>query len=408
MKNKTIQTLRSPLLILLCLLSWSFAVAQVGINRLPVNTTLKVGNDTLNPVDTLVLVLDENDQMLLGIERDGNVLMPKLDTGATSYKLLTQNPDGSIVVREVDSTALDGDDGVWTVTADLIHDLDSHIIIQRGANPAASITINKPGVYSVGEEWIRGSTSHTLNDYFSIHSGTSANNYLYPTFKGHVEGGYGYTACIMGETVAALDTGTAAMVRFDARRTNNRIFNRHLFQWVSYQATWMTLTADGWLGIGTSTPSAQLEITGDAIKPGGGSWTGASDRRLKQDIREFEDGLDVLMQINPVWFQYNGKANMPTDKTYVGIIAQEMEKIAPYTVSAFEWENEAGEVESYLKYDGNSTTYILINAVQEQQALIEAQSDRISNLESQLQTMQENLDQVAAHLDLLSNQTAKR
>ena len=37
-------------------------------------------------------------------------------------------------------------------------------------------------------------------------------------------------------------------------------------------------------------------------------------------------------QINPIWFRYNGKAGLPTDKKYVGVIAQEIEKIAPYLI----------------------------------------------------------------------------
>ena len=72
-----------------------------------------------------------------------------------------------------------------------------------------------------------------------------------------------------------------------------------------------------------------------AAKPTSGSWAVTSDARLKTNVKPFEYGMDLLDQINPVWFSYNGKANMPTDEEGVGTIAQELQKIAPFMVK--EW-----------------------------------------------------------------------
>jgi hypothetical protein len=53
------------------------------------------------------------------------------------------------------------------------------------------------------------------------------------------------------------------------------------------------------------TTGGALEVGGTAAKPGGGSWAATSDERLKQNIKPYNKGLQQLMNINPVSFQYN-------------------------------------------------------------------------------------------------------
>jgi trimeric autotransporter adhesin len=119
------------------------------------------------------------------------------------------------------------------------------------------------------------------------------------------------------------------------------------------------------VGIGTTSPGYLLHVNGTAAKPGGGSWTVASDRNLKKEIQPYKEGLNEILQINPVWFRYNGKAGMPTEKRYVGVIAQEMQKIAPHTVGEFVVDNGEGQVEKYLDYDASDLAYTLVNAIKE-------------------------------------------
>ena len=142
-----------------------------------------------------------------------------------------------------------------------------------------------------------------------------------------------------------------------------------------------------------------LELAADdAVKPGGGSWSAPSDRRLKTNIRDYEDGLAKVMAIRPVRYNYNGKQDMPTDKEFIGLIAQEVQEVAPYIVSSTD-ENEDGE--SYLFVDGSPLTYMLINAVQDQQKIIDAQDNRIEQLEAQLDEVAQLREQVAALAKML-------
>ncbi len=124
-------------------------------------------------------------------------------------------------------------------------------------------------------------------------------------------------------------------------------------------------------------PAYKLTLnTNSAAKPTSNVWTVASDARLKKDIKPFQGGLNDVLKINPVWFTYNGKAGMPNE-TGVGIIAQELRKIAPYMVNEWEYTStneETGEslgTEKYLGVDNGAMTYMLINAIKEQQKMIE-------------------------------------
>lgn len=120
--------------------------------------------------------------------------------------------------------------------------------------------------------------------------------------------------------------------------------------------------------------------TGQAYKPGGGSWGVASDRRLKTDINDFDHGLNIVKRIRPVTFRYNGDQGMPIEPEFVGVIAQELQEIAPFMVKEITVEDN----EPFLTVDPSAFNFILINALQEQQETIEKLTKRIEALENEL------------------------
>jgi hypothetical protein len=158
------------------------------------------------------------------------------------------------------------------------------------------------------------------------------------------------------------------------------------------------------VGIGTATPGHLLELNeDDAVKPNGGSWSAPSDKRLKTNIHDFNDGLNTILKIRPVTYNYNGKLGYPTDKEFVGVIAQEMQNIAPYTINAL---NHNREGENYLALDPSSLTYLLVNAVQEQQYQIASQQEEIETLKRELNEMKDLKEQVASLSKLVSGLSA--
>lgn len=163
-------------------------------------------------------------------------------------------------------------------------------------------------------------------------------------------------------------------------------------------------TATTRVGIGISSPGYLLHVNGTVGKPGGGSWTAASDKRLKQNIKEFTDGLAVIEQIRPVSFRYNGKAGLPTEKEYVGVIAQEMQKIAPYMVGEFTYQDSTGAPEKYLDYDATALTYMLVNAAKEQQQQIQSLQQENQDLKQELAVLKEL---IIKHIPEAGNQQAR-
>jgi hypothetical protein len=144
-----------------------------------------------------------------------------------------------------------------------------------------------------------------------------------------------------------------------------------------------------------------LELGSQGYKPGGGSWATVSDARLKKDIKPYTDGLDQLMQIEPVSFSYNAsfKKGWDNGEEYVGIIAQDIREIAPYMVEEKALgrvvsENDDGSEtvlspgEPYLTFDGSALTYMLINSVKEQQEIIEAQQQQIDELMRRIEKLE--------------------
>lgn len=159
------------------------------------------------------------------------------------------------------------------------------------------------------------------------------------------------------------------------------------------------------VGIGTPAPQHKLQVSSDdVVKPSAGGWLGASDRRLKKDITDFQDGLDVLMSIRPVTYSYNGKLGLPTGEEHIGIIAQEIQPLAPYTIKPLKIGGPENEDKNYLAFDGTPLTYVLINAVQEQQKIIEAQQQEIDVLKANVAEINELKAQMASITKMLSAQ----
>lgn len=70
----------------------------------------------------------------------------------------------------------------------------------------------------------------------------------------------------------------------------------------------------------------------------------------------------------------------------MGVIAQKMKEIAPYTIGTFTYQDPKGAKEEYLDYDANAVIYILINSVKQQQIQIEELKRLITRQSNQPQT----------------------
>lgn len=118
--------------------------------------------------------------------------------------------------------------------------------------------------------------------------------------------------------------------------------------------------------------TAQLQVAGDAFKlTGSASWLVPSDVRLKENIRDLDVGLKQLQDVRPVRFRYNGRAGTPTDRDYVGVIGQEIEKIFPDMIRKMAPPDDEPSTEELRIYDSSALTYVLVNAVKELASRVE-------------------------------------
>ncbi len=162
----------------------------------------------------------------------------------------------------------------------------------------------------------------------------------------------------------------------------------------------------GSVGIGTSAPTAKLSVNGNANNSTG-SWGVFSDARIKTVQREFTDGLSVIDRLRPVVFTYNSDAPFDAEGEQVGIIAQELEELAPYMVST----TEHGDIEDLREVNNQAYVFLLINAVKELSAKVDelqAENVGLRNSDADLRAqLKENSQLLAAVQRLLDAQTSR-
>ncbi len=134
----------------------------------------------------------------------------------------------------------------------------------------------------------------------------------------------------------------------------------------------------GRVGINASDPAATLVVNGDSVNLTG-VWGVYSDERLKHDVHPYQDGLEAVMQLKPVTFHYNGHEGLSSAGTQVGLIAQQVEKVAPYMVS----QHKGADFDDVRVMSTQALPYMLVNAVQELEAKVADLERRLAAAESQ-------------------------
>jgi hypothetical protein len=140
----------------------------------------------------------------------------------------------------------------------------------------------------------------------------------------------------------------------------------------------------GDVGIGTDSPSYDLEVTGkiyasDSIISA--VFAGVSDIRLKQDVESSDKGLDAVMELNPV--SYRLISNADNEKKSYGFIAQEVEKVIPDVIGT---RHDGMKIMNY-----NDLISVLTKAIQEQQAIIKTQTNEIEQLKALISDLSNRL-----------------
>jgi hypothetical protein len=161
-------------------------------------------------------------------------------------------------------------------------------------------------------------------------------------------------------------------------------------------AEMMRVRGNGNVGIGTPSPDQKLSVNGNASKIGGGSWLVFSDERLKKIDGRFTRGLTALMQLEPVRFSYVGGNVLGLDAggSFVGFSAQTVRRSIPEAVT----ENSRG----YLMVNNDPIMWTMLNAIKEQQVVIDQQAAKIRDQEERDKRQQDKIEQQQKQLNALT------
>jgi hypothetical protein len=232
-----------------------------------------------------------------------------------------------------------------------------------------------------------------------------------------------------------------AGVIFDAQDTESGANPYHAFQNAGSES--MRITSDGKIGVGTSSPQELLHVsTGStvAIRASGGGNSARkveigydntngpylksgssgvisiqfyvdnttlagkfdtnadfytndgtvhslSDSRVKTDINDLIDGLDVVKQLKPKTFKYNEKSEFYSEKTKdevrYGFIADEVQEVAPQYMQVGKGKIDGVEVDDFKTLSTTKMIPMLVKAIQEQQTQIDALQSEINILKGE-------------------------
>ena len=250
------------------------------------------------------------------------------------------------------------------------------------------------GPYSTAVGW-----NSTASGQGSFASGavTNAANYNSAAFGALTTAG-GFSSFTAGFSVAApsfaeMEIGLYATTYTASSAGSyvaaDRLFNIGNGQSTSSRSDAMTVLKNGNVGIGTNAPTDLLSVNGAANNTTG-AWAVFSDRRVKNVTGDFTDGLNVIKQIHTIRYRYNDDAPFHADGEQIGIIAQELEQIAPYMVT----QKQYGSYKDMREVNNQAYVFLLINGMKEQQHMIETQ-------QGQMQKQQSQIDELRNEIELL-------
>lgn len=283
------------------------------------------------------------------------------------------------------------------------------------ANGSMSLYANTTGYYNTAIGY--SSLLNNTTGYYNTASGVST---LYSNTTGNFNTGTGINSLYFNTTGAAnTATGNAALAYTSTGGGNtangyNALFSNTTGNYntaIGYNANVSTGALANATAIGngaTVDASNKVRVGNTSVTSIGGqvSWTSFSDGRYKSNIREDVHGLDFILQLKPVTYNFDRqkleekfqtvksaeleKFHLPTNKTtvqqddmrYSGFIAQDVEKAAQkigYDFSGVD--KPADEKGTYgLRYA--EFVVPLIKAVQEQQAIIETLKKEVAELKA--------------------------
>ena len=121
-----------------------------------------------------------------------------------------------------------------------------------------------------------------------------------------------------------------------------------------------------------------------------------SSARFKHDIKPMEKASEVLLSLKPVTFRYNANLD-PKEAAQFGLVAEEVEKIAPYLVRY----DKSGKING-VRYE--AVNAMLLNEFLKEHRKVQKQEATIAQLKSGMEVLTASLKEQAAQIQKVSAQ----
>ncbi|MGB0403742.1 MAG: tail fiber protein [Salibacteraceae bacterium] len=247
---------------------------------------------------------------------------------------------------------------------------------------------------SAGVEIVRinaGASNTTFNGTGNFGFGTDS-----PQSKIHANSSNSSTALQLTNNTSGATGGDGFHLSIDAN--NALIQNKESgdIEFNTNSADRMIIKANGDVGIGTTSPSYDLDVVGNinaslTVRAAGVALI--SDKRYKTNISPLNNTLASLELLQGVYHNWDTlnfpKEYFPKGRA-LGVIAQDMQKIYPELV----YENSDG----YLAVDYAKFSAVLLEAIKEQQTQIETLEAKVESENSKVNNQKVQLDEVNAKL----------
>lgn len=148
----------------------------------------------------------------------------------------------------------------------------------------------------------------------------------------------------------------------------------------------MRIDHDGYVGIGTTNPQAELDVAGNILSNGTPL---TSDIRWKENIQPIEDALERVNQLRGVKYEWIDQSR--GEGLQLGVIAQEVEDVFPEVVYT--------DRQGYKSVEYAKLVAPLIEAVKELKTQNDTLQARNEQLENQLNQQKDDFEQRLAAIE---------
>lgn len=221
----------------------------------------------------------------------------------------------------------------------------------------------------------------------------------YATAIGNDTEASGNYALAMGYDTEASGNYATAMGRFTTAQAYGSLVLGRYNVLAGDAAAWVSTDPVLVVGNGFSTTFRDNAFT--LLKNGNltiaGTLTENSDRRLKRDLQPLSDVVSALGRLQPVRYRFREGTNRPEGE-HIGLVAQEVEAEFPELVQA--------GADGYLSVSYTKFVAVLVQALNEQQAELEAQRTEQEAQRDQIEALTERLARLEVLLLNIQAETA--